>query len=261
MIDTEYGSGDLYSHLTDYDIVSLEAPHTPERYLECLRSAEKAGYNVLIIDSFSHAWVGEGGLLDIHHKVTQASQKKDGFAAWRTVTPMHNKLVNAILASPLHIICTLRSETEYAKTVDEKTGKTVVEKLGLAPVQRKGVDYEFTVALDLCHETHIARASKDRTSLFDGKPDVITENTGKMLLEWLNSGKEEEVKVNNPVERLMADTCNKLIEELKVPEDKISKILQAANAFSIEELNDEHLTKLHNWLLTKKEEAKNAVAA
>ena len=190
LIDTEHGSGDLYAHLGDYDIIGIEAPYTVAKYLQAIKAFEQAGYDTIIIDSLSHAWAGDGGLLDKQGKIAD-SGKANGFAAWRTITPEHNALVEAMLRSPCHIIATMRAKQEYVLETNEK-GKQTPKKVGLAPVQRDGMEYEFTVMLDI-DMNHIASASKDRTSLFDGQHMKVTPDTGKMLLGWLNTGTAPEV--------------------------------------------------------------------
>lgn len=188
LIDTENGSGDLYAHLGEYMVLTLEAPFSPDRYIEAIKAFEDAGVDVIIIDSLSHAWAGEGGVLDIQAAITAASRSGNSWSAWREVTPKHNALVNAMLQSKCHIIATMRTKTEYVVEEDEK-GKKAPKKVGLAPIQRDGMEYEFTVMLDLS-PNHIASASKDRTGLFDGqyfKPDI---ETGKMLAKWLETGAE-----------------------------------------------------------------------
>jgi len=188
LIDTENGSGDLYAHLGEYLVLTLEAPYTPDRYIEAIKAFEDAGVDVIIIDSLSHAWAGEGGVLDIQAAITAASKSGNSWSAWREVTPKHNALVNTILQSKCHIIATMRAKTEYVQEKNEQ-GKTEIRKVGLAPIQRDGMEYEFTIMLDLSLN-HIATASKDRTGLFDGqyfKPGI---DTGKKLLEWLESGVE-----------------------------------------------------------------------
>lgn len=190
LIDTEHGSGDLYAHLGDYDIISIEAPYTVPKYLAAIKAFEQAGYGTIIIDSLSHAWAGDGGLLDKQGKIAD-SGKANGFAAWRTITPEHNALVEAMLRSPCHIIATMRAKQEYVLEMNDK-GKQTPKKVGLAPVQREGMEYEFTVMLDV-DMNHVASASKDRTSLFDGQHFKITEDTGKTLLGWLEMGVAPEV--------------------------------------------------------------------
>ena len=183
MIDTENGSGDLYANLGEYDICSLNAPYDVRRYLQAMHEAEQAGYDTLIIDSLSHAWSGEGGLLDLQGKIAASAKSGNSYTAWRQVTPLHNKLVEAILASPCHVIATMRSKTEYLQTENER-GYKEIRKVGLAPVQREGMDYEFGTVFDLGAD-HNATVSKDRTGIFDGQIFTITQDTGKTLRDWL----------------------------------------------------------------------------
>lgn len=211
LIDTEHGSGDLYAHLGDYDIIGIEAPYTVSKYTQAIKAFEKAGYGTIIIDSLSHAWAGDGGLLDKKDKMSDRSA--NSFAAWRTITPEHNALVDAMLRSPCHIIATMRSKQEYVQEKDEK-GKSVVRKVGMAPVQREGMEYEFTVMLDV-DMAHIASASKDRTGLFDGQFIKITPETGEMLLAWLETGTPPEVFDDavfegNQLAMMEAETIEKL---------------------------------------------------
>lgn len=188
LIDTENGSGDLYAHLGDYSVIPIEAPFTPDKYIQAIKLFEDNGFEVIVIDSLTHAWAGEGGILDIQSAVAAASRSGNSYTAWREVTPKHNALVNAILQSKCHVITTMRAKTEYVQEKNDN-GKTEIKKVGLAPIQRDGMEYEFTVMFDVSIN-HVASASKDRTSLFDGqyfKPDV---DTGKKLLEWLENGVE-----------------------------------------------------------------------
>lgn len=186
-IDTEHGSLSLYSHVTDFDVCELTPPYSPERYIEIIEEAEKAGYDAIIIDSLSHEWIGQGGILDIHSALPGNS-----FANWKQVTPRHDRLIQKMLTSPCHIIATLRSKSEYIQ--DTENGKTVIKKAGTAPQQRDGLDFEFTLVFDLAL-THIANATKDRTGIFDGQPARITEATGETLREWLDGGAEIPVPV------------------------------------------------------------------
>ncbi|MBQ3347461.1 MAG: AAA family ATPase [Synergistaceae bacterium] len=185
MIDTENGSGDLYAGICDYDILTL-TNYDPRKYVQAIHDAEQAGYSTVIIDSLSHAWNGQGGILDLQGKLAEARYRGNSYAAWRDVTPMQNALVNTMLASPCHIIATMRSKTDYLQAENER-GRTEIRKVGLAPVQREGMDYEFTTVFDLSQE-HLAMASKDRTGLFGGTPFTVDVHTGEILREWLNAG-------------------------------------------------------------------------
>ena len=192
MLDTERGSGNLYSDVVDFDISELTPPFSPERYIEAINQAQKAGYSVLIIDSLSHAWQGEGGILDFVDKASQA--QKNNFGAWREASPKHNALVDAILGADLHIIGSMRSKTAWEVHKDDKTGRTKPVKVGLAPVQRDGMEYEFTSVLELSVDGHIATASKDRTGLFDGRYFTPGVETGQELSQWLQGATPETPK-------------------------------------------------------------------
>lgn len=184
VIDTENGSADLYAHLGDYDVITLEKPYTVQKYRDAIGAFEQAGYETIIVDSLTHAWAGDGGLLAKQGQVEK--RVGNSFAAWREITPDHNALVEAMLSSPCHIIGTMRVKTEYVLEENDR-GKKVPRKVGLQPVQRDGMEYEFTVVMDVDAD-HKASASKDRTTLFAGWYDTISEDTGRKLREWLESG-------------------------------------------------------------------------
>lgn len=185
LIDTENGSASLYSHLVDFDVCNLEAPYTVDKYLKAIEYAENNGYNTIIIDSLSHCWAGEGGLLE--QQGIASKRTGNSYTAWRDITPLHNRLIDAIVNSKCHIIATMRSKVDYVLEINDK-GKQTPKKVGLAPVQREGMDYEFTTVFDIDIDTHTAKSSKDRTGLFDDKIIKINEETGTLLNEWLNQG-------------------------------------------------------------------------
>ena len=202
MIDTERHSGELYSHLYNYDVSPIDGPFDPQAYIDRIKAAEEANYNVLIIDSLSHAWAGVGGILDIKDRIAKSSKNVNDFTAWREATPKHNELVDTILKSSCHIIVTLRTKTAY-EVIQEEGKKAKVTKLGLAFVQRDGLEYEFTVVLDLSVDSHIASSTKDRTGIFDGQYLTPSEETGKRLLQWLNSGTDPKVELLQQIESLI----------------------------------------------------------
>ena len=187
VIDTENNSADLYAHLGNYKTLSLEPPYTPERYIEGIDICLDAGMQVIIIDSTSHEWEN---LLDYHSSLTGNS-----FTNWAKVTPRHERFVNKILQSPAHFICTIRSKTDYV--LSEKNGKLTPEKVGLKAHQRDNLEYEFTVVLELDMK-HLAKASKDRTGLFMGKPEFIPSvQTGQQIAEWCDLGEEAPKTISN----------------------------------------------------------------
>lgn len=185
VIDTENESASLYSNLGDFNTISLQAPYAPERYIQAIKACENAGMECIIIDSITHEWDGKGGLLDDHSKMSGNS-----FSNWSSLTPRHQKFIDAILQSKCHVITTVRRKTEYEMTKDGN-GKTKVEKLGLREVTRDGFEYELTVNFNL-DEKHNCTTSKDRTGLFMDKPFfTITEEIGEMISKWCNDGKKE----------------------------------------------------------------------
>ena len=193
LIDTENGSGELYSSLGGYSVCVLHPPFTPDKYIEAINLATDNGFSVLIIDSLSHAWNGEGGLLEMQDKAARASKSGNSYTAWRDITPLHNKLVNTILQSQIDIIVTVRAKSDYV--INQDGGKTTIKKIGLAPIFREGLEFELTTFFDLSID-HIATASKDRTGQFDGKNFIPTAETGNIFNAWRNSGAEP-VKVED----------------------------------------------------------------
>jgi hypothetical protein len=189
VLDTENGSASLYADQFNFDVINLRAPYTPERFIQVIKAAEAGGYNTLIIDSATHEWSGVGGCLELVDELAKARHKGNSWSAWNEVTPRHRAFIDAMLQSSINIIVTMRSKTETAQ--QEVNGKKQVVKLGLKSEQRDGIEYEFTLVLDLVHDGHYANATKDRTQMFKGDPQVITAATGEMLLNWLNSGKAD----------------------------------------------------------------------
>ncbi len=183
LVDTENNSSVLYSDRIDFDMLNIEPPFQIEKYIYAIKTAEQAGYHVLILDSITHAWAGEGGLLDVQGRLSDGGM--NSFTAWRKLTPQHNAFVEAMIRSKLHIIATMRSKMDYIIEQTDK-GKAVPKKVGLAPIQREGMDYEFDIVFDL-DLGHNAISSKDRSSMFDGK--VLTkpgEELGSQIVTWLN---------------------------------------------------------------------------
>lgn len=178
IIDTENGSADLYAHLGQYNVLTLTPPFTPENYIKAIDVCERAGMEVIIIDSISHCW---DYLLDYH-----ASLAGNSFTNWAKVTPLQKAFTDKILHCETHVIATMRTKQDYV--LNQKDGKYIPEKVGLKAVQKDGLDYEFTIVFDIDIK-HFAVSSKDRTGLFMGKPEfIINSATGRKILEWCNSG-------------------------------------------------------------------------
>ncbi len=170
---------DVDDDMEDFDV---------RRYISAIQAAEKAGYKVLVIDSLSHAWSGQGGILEFVD--ARKGNANNGLSAWRDATPLHNKLVDAILSCKMHVVVTMRTKMSYVQEKDEK-GRTVVRKVGLQPVQREGVEYEFDVIADMDGAT--MAVTKSRCSKLQNKRFFEPgRDVAKILLDWLDQGEAEE---------------------------------------------------------------------
>jgi hypothetical protein len=184
VIDTENGSASLYDHLGDFNVLDLQPPFSPERYMEAINTCINAGIECIIIDSSTHEWSGAGGCLEINEKLAAAKYKGNTWSAWSETTPRHDKFVNHVLHCDAHVITCTRSKMETVMGEDRK-----VKKVGMKDMQRDGWEYELTVSLSIDRDTHMAIASKDRTELFEGKePFVIAEATGELIKKWCETG-------------------------------------------------------------------------
>lgn len=180
VIDTENGSANLYDNLGGYSVVDFQPPFHPERYAKIIGMSAEQGFEVIVIDSMSQEWEGEGGCLDLQTKFGGK------FQDWARVTPLHKHFIDSILQVKAHVICCTRKKSDYA--IEQSNGKTKVMKVGMKDIQRDGMDYEYSVAFDV-NTDHIAISTKDRTGLFPNtQPFTISEQTGKTLKEW-NEGK------------------------------------------------------------------------
>ncbi|MBW3636575.1 MAG: ATP-binding protein [Armatimonadetes bacterium] len=187
VLDTERGSASKYSDLFEFDVMEPET-FSPKTYIDAIEAAESAGYDVIILDSLSHAWAGKDGALELVDRASRRAQSGNNFGAWRDVTPLHNAMVDTIIGAKIHIIATMRAKTEYVQEKDPKTGKTSVRKVGMAPVQRDGLEYEFDVVADIDSENNLV-VGKTRCPAIAG---AVFNKAGKdialRLKNWLTDG-------------------------------------------------------------------------
>ncbi len=189
VIDSERGSASKYADKFDFDVCELDS-FSPEAYIKAIGDAEDAGYDVLIIDSLSHAWQGTGGALEMVDNATKRANSNNAFTSgWREVTPIHNRMIDAIMNCACHVIVTMRVKTEYV--LEDKGGKKIPRKIGLAPIQRQGMEYEFDVLCDLNHEFHCI-VSKTRCDDLAEKvfKKAGEDDLGFTFAKWLDSGEE-----------------------------------------------------------------------
>ncbi len=221
VIDSEHKSADLYSHLGAFNVIHLDAPFHPNRYIEAINLAVEAGMKCVIIDSISHEWSGKGGCLELHEKATSSMKVPNSFAAWCTVTPLHQNFIDAVVSCPVHVIATSRSKTEYILV--ERNGKLAPQKVGMAPILRDGTEFEFGIHVEL-DQLHQAHCSKDRTGLFmDKNPFVISADTGTKILKWCNNSSDESIGSKIGQCTTMTE-LKSLYDQLPVPEQESAKM-------------------------------------
>ena len=213
LIDTEHERARFYANRSDlgtgeFLYSSFAPPYSPERYKALVSEGAAAvgPDGVVIVDSFSHAWNNEGGILDLKEAIA-AQKGKNSYTAWQEAGKEQNSLVNTILSADCHVIVTMRSKMEYALQENER-GKMEPRKMGLAPIQREDTEYEFDIVLDIARN-HVATASKDTTFL-DRFGAVITPKLGRDLADWLNSGTTHADKPEK--EAPTCTDCGKVIE-------------------------------------------------
>lgn len=186
LIDTERGSASKYADLFSFDVNEIDS-FSPDAFITAIREAEQGGYVVLVIDSISHEWNGTGGILEIVDHASKRMKNPNSYVAWGEGTPRHNAFVEAILRSKMHVICTMRSKEDYVQERDTN-GRTVIRKMGMAPIQRDGIQYEFDVVAELDYE-HTFVVTKSRCHTFSDavirKPDTASFTP---LKTWLEDG-------------------------------------------------------------------------
>jgi hypothetical protein len=248
LIDTESESADLYANhrlptgfvIGEFITCPFGAPYTPERYVEAIKKCEAEGVEVIIIDSITHEWDGKGGCLELVDQITQGSTSKNSYIAWGKVTPRHQSFIEAMLTSKCHIITTVRRKQDYEMSKDDR-GKLLVEKAGLKEVTRDGWEYELTANLQL-DMSHLAKASKDRTGLFMGKPEFVpSEETGRMIAEWCEMGVDPKIEIDEAIKKLA--NCN-TVDELKLFKETMS--LAVVNDEGFKKAGNERYTQIIN---------------
>lgn len=198
VIDSERGSSQKYADEFDFDVAVLDK-FSPRDYIDAIESAVRAGYDGLVVDSLSHAWMGKGGVLEMHDEATMRDRNRNSYAAWRDVTPEHNKLVDALVSAPIHMFVTMRSKVEYVVDKDER-GKTTVRKVGMQPVQRDGLEYEFDIVGDM-DLTNTFIVSKTRCKALNKKAmREPGEDLAQIISDWLSGGREPRIDTRQRAE-------------------------------------------------------------
>lgn len=214
LVDCEGGEANLYADVTPFDSLTLEPPYTPEKFIEAIEAAEAAGYGAVILDTISHEWAGDGGILDDQLSIENKDPKRR-WSCWDDLTPRHNRFLNMIIRSPMHIISTMRMKMKY--TVDSVDGRSSPRKVGLGPIQRENVEYEFSVLIEM-DESHAATIVKDRSKVLGDVGDVFTPSVemGNALRVWRESGVDIIPKEKKPEPTPVVKTAKTTYDELQV---------------------------------------------
>ena len=187
LIDTERGSASLYADRYNFDVLDLE-DRSIDSYVAAFALAAGGGYDILIIDSLSHAW--QELLAQVNRLANSSRFKGNTWAAWSEGTPKQRALVDALLSYPGHIIATIRTKTQWDVQKDEQSGKVSPVRIGLVPEQGKGIEYEFALLMQIDTD-HAVTVIKDRTGRYQGKSiDLPDEDLGRELVAWLAEGVE-----------------------------------------------------------------------
>jgi hypothetical protein len=188
LIDTENESASLYADQFEFDTIPLTPPFTSARYQQCIEMIVRDGYDVGIIDTITHQWDGEGGILRRKEQLDERPGANT-WANWAKFTPEHQAFIESIKQAPIHIIATMRAKQDYVLEQSEK-GKSKPVKVGMAPIVREGTDYEFSIVFDVQMD-HKATVSKNRTALFEGEVlDLASTSLADRLKAWLETGAE-----------------------------------------------------------------------
>lgn len=185
VIDTERGSASKYAGVNgwQFDVVA-PGSFSPKALTALLAEAGQEGYEVLVLDSWSHYWMGVDGMLD---QADRRATNSNNFSGWKAVRPDEREMIDALIAYPGHIVATLRVKTEWVIEENER-GKKVPRKVGLKPEQREGVEYEFDLVGDMDHENTLT-VSKSRipalTRSVINQPDA---ELGKAIRNWIEDG-------------------------------------------------------------------------
>lgn len=236
LIDTERGSASKYADRFEFDVIDLLDP-TIDNYIAAIKAADKAGYEILILDSASHGWQS---IMEEVDRLAKSKFKGNTWSAWSEGTPMQRRFVTVLLDSKCHIIATMRAKTEWI-TEQGSNGKSKPVRVGLSPEQGKGIEYEFDLLMEISTD-HIGEVIKDRTGKFQDKSFTKPgKEFGEQLIAWLNEGEPEPPKANET----QIQTLKTLFKTLNISEDKIARGCQSVGCKTLEDMKS---TDIERWI-------------
>lgn len=262
-VDTEAGSASKYAHLFKFDVIELEPPFHPDRAVEAIEAAVGAGYDTVVIDSLSHFWQGDGGLLQIVNDIGRTKYRGDSHRAWADGGVIEQRLINAILRSPIHVIGAMRTKKDYIR--QEVDGKTKIRAAGTKTIQREEFDFEFDLVgrFDIPAVLSIMKSRCDTLP-----PETIIDKPGvefaQALIAWLDAGVENAaVEKPDAKQRKKLDTTLDALAVLDDSQDWRALAERAAGG-PLGSLSKAKLAELQARLenyVKEKEAAINAAAA
>lgn len=264
LLDTEHGSARKYASDFDFDVCELESFH-PQHYIDGMVAAYNGGYDVLVIDSLSHAWAGKDGALELVDQARGAGNNNQ-FTAWRQVTPLQHQLIDTMLRLPMHLLVTMRTKVAYVVEPDDR-GRQVPRKIGMAPIQREGCEYEFDVIGDLNNGT--LTITKSRLHFLQGlvlepnPQDLIApgQALGQQIAADLGAEQNTPATApatNSPVQQVTNEDLKRLfrlIRQYKADEDAFRAYLAGLGLQSSKELTPDQLATCLTEIETWKEDA------
>ncbi|MDK7716055.1 AAA family ATPase [Aerococcus urinae] len=245
VIDTEHCRSEMYcdstigdTHIGSFNIYDLVEPYTVERYIQGFNECKQAGCEVVIVDSITHAWSGEGGILN---KVDKLGGQ---FQAWSKVKPDEQAFLKMFFDQDVHVIATVRSKQGYEVTRTD-TGKVNIEKIGLKPDQKDGLEYECAIVFQL-YEDHTAEATKDNTNSFSGR-FVIDSKIGGSIYDWAEQGVDLKAEKQKKIDHLITQIQNEAMKSEKAQAALKDIILKVGN-IPLESFPINALEKTHKFL-------------
>lgn len=212
--------GQLHNNITigSFKHINFEPPFNTDRYNMAIKLLKQQGCEVVIIDSLSHQWQGEGGVVETHGQM-----QGNSFQNWGKLAPESSKLTKGLTTQDVHMITTLRVKSDYVIELIE--GKNVPKKVGMKPVQKDDMEYEFDTVFSIGMD-HLARVSKDITNLFEGE-FLITDAIGSKLYRYLELGVDVQAEERARREEEEANRLSNVakIRELSSTDEEVAKIV------------------------------------
>lgn len=220
LICTENRRGRLYADILKdstgkvhkFLVGDLTPPFSPARYIEAIEAFVAAGVEVLVIDSVSHEWEGQGGCEDIAHAGNSRNPE------WNKAKREHKSFMNAMLQSPVHIIACMRAREKVK--LEKVNGKTEYVPQGILPIQEKNFTFELTASLMMWSggkSREVLKCPAELVPIFgtpgDWAEGYLTAEHGKRLREWVDGGQQLDAEVQRARDTLQM-ACERGMDEL-----------------------------------------------